>query len=638
MLRLSAGTAGTLRSYLAALACLGAALLLRAAAAPFVGLRYPYVTIYIAILVCARYFGSGPAIAVSLAGGVAATWLFAPPGYPFLPSVDSIGVILYFVVSGLAVILIHWQRRDRALAEANARLADQALQNLLAETEQRERERKLSALLRALVESSDDAIISKDLNGIIQSWNRGAESIFGYTSAEAIGQPITIILPPDRAHEEHDILERIRHGGRVKHFETVRSRKGGAPIPVSLTSSPIYDAAGRIVGASGILRDIGEARELEEQLRQKQKMEGLGVLAGGLAHDFNNILTGIMGNASLALREAQGPVAQRIQEVLNASERAAVLVRQMLAYAGKGRFVLTATNISEEVRQITPLLESSISRLVTIDLQLAPDLPPIEADRSQIQQLIMNLALNGAEAIGEAPGILTVATWARETDQERQVILQVGDTGAGMDEEVKARIFDPFFTTKFTGRGLGLAAVIGIIRGHKGSISVDSSPGRGSSFTIVFPAAAGARAVHPAAEETGELRGYGNILVVDDEELVRNMARYTLEHLGYSVETVPDGLAAVETFSRKPADFDAVLLDLTMPRMNGEQALDRLRAIRPEIPVVLSSGFSEGEALERFRDRGLSAFLQKPYTATALARKIKTALQKQGRVPPGARD
>jgi len=562
-----------------------------------------------------------------LGGGLAA-YLFGPSGDQFLPTLGSIGLPLYFLVAVVAIAVVDRQRRDRELAERNATLADQALQSLLAETEERERERRLSAQLRAIVESSDDGIFSKDLNGIVQSWNRGAETIFGYAAAEIVGQRITVILPADRLHEDSDIVERIRHGGRVKHFETIRKRKDGTLIPVSLTVSPIHNAAGEIVGASQVVRDMTEARDLEQQLRQKQKMESLGVLAGGIAHDFNNLLTGIMGNATLAMRESSGPTAERLMEVLNASERAASLVRQMLAYAGKGRFVPEPLNLSAQVNAILPLVRASLSRLITLDLRLAENLPFIEADSSQLQQVIMNLAINGGEAIGESPGTLTVATFARESDRERQVVLQVSDTGAGMDDQVKTRIFDPFFTTKFTGRGLGLAAVLGIIRGHKGSISVDSERGKGSTFTVVFPATARQREKPGRPEAEPEVRGYGTILVVDDEELVRNMARYTLQQLGYTVAVAEDGQAAVDRFTQAPDSFDAVLLDLTMPAMNGEEVLRRLRAIRADIPIVLSSGYTEAEAMGRFESQDLCAFLQKPYTATALARKIKAAVKK----------
>jgi PAS domain S-box-containing protein len=507
-----------------------------------------------------------------------------------------------------------------------AGLAAERLEQLTVEVSRRERDQTFAAQLRDIVESSEDAIISKDVNGIICSWNHGAERLFGYSKEESIGQPISLVVPEDRLREEAGILARIGEGLPVKHFETMRCRKDGRLIHVSLTISPVRDAGGRIVGASHIARDITERVELEEQLRQTQKLESLGVLAGGLAHDFNNLLTGVMGNASL-MAEELGPessAAPRLSEILIASERAAQMVRQMLAYAGKGRFVMQRLDVSAQIAEIVPLIRTSLPPSVQLELDLAKDLPAIESDASQIQQLIMNLATNAGEAI-EGHGTVTITTSARHPDPEHQVVIEVKDTGCGMDAATRARIFDPFFTTKFTGRGLGLAAVLGIIRSHNGSISVESTPGGGSTFTVVLPATASD--VEPAQRDPQlELRGVGRVLVVDDEDLVRTMARTALERCGYTVELAAEGLLAVQAVSARPAYFDAVLLDLTMPAMSGDEVLKEIHAIRSDIPVILSSGLSDSEALRRFEHRGLAGFLQKPYTATVLARKVKQAI------------
>ena len=603
--------------YTAALAYASGAMLARLALQPWLGARNPYFVVYPAVLICTRSWGVGPGVFVLLTGTAA-----------LIGDRDWVRILLLLIVGAVTIWVVEALRRAHASAEENARVAEERLQQLREEAAQRAREETISAQLRAVVESSGDAIISKDLNGIIQSWNLGAEQIFGYPAAEAIGQPSSLLLPPGRGHEEADIMERIRGGGLVKHFETVRLRKDGKEIHVSLTISPVHDAAQKLVGASHIARDITERKELEEQLRQSQKMESLGVLAGGLAHDFNNLLTGIMGNASLAvddLSEAD-PARSHMSEILHASERAALLVRQMLAYAGKGRFVIERVNLAAQAAEIVPLVRTSISRLVDLELRLAQELPEVEADRSQMQQLIMNLTVNAAEALGDRPGAVTITTYSRTTDAELQVVLEVKDTGCGMDAETQARAFDPFFTTKFTGRGLGLSAVMGIIRAHRGTISVESAPGKGSTFTVVLPAMA-----PDTAESRPDLHGDGNILVVDDEELVRRMARFTLERCGYTIELASDGKSAVEAFAARPRDFAAVLLDLTMPVMNGEEALERIQQIRSDVPVLLSSGFSEGEALRRFQDRGFAGFLQKPYTATALARKIQHAVSLNGK-------
>jgi PAS domain S-box-containing protein len=590
-------------------------MLLRLALQPLLGARNPYFVVYPAVLVCTRSWGVGPGVFVLVTGSAGTAALIGDR--------DWVRILLLLIVGAVTIWVVEALRRAHASAEENARVAEERLQQLGEEAAQRAREETISAQLRAVVESSGDAIISRDLNGIIQSWNLGAEQIFGYPAAEAIGQPISLLLPTDRSHEEPDIMERIRGGGLVKHFETIRRRKDGKEIPVSLTISPVHDATQKLVGASHIARDITERKELEEQLRQSQKLESLGVLAGGLAHDFNNLLTGIMGNASLAFDDLSGsnPARSHMSEILHASERAALLVRQMLAYAGKGRFVIERVNLTTQVAEIVPLVRPSISRLVDLELRLGQDLPGVEADRSQMQQLIMNLIINAAEAIGDHPGAVTISTYSRASDAEMQVVLEVKDTGCGMDAETQARAFDPFYTTKFTGRGLGLSAVMGIIRAHRGTISVESAPGKGSTFTVVLPAMA-----PDTAESRPDLHGDGNILVVDDEELVRRMARFTLERCGYTIELASDGKSAVEAFAAHPLAFSAVLLDLTMPVMNGEEALERIRQIRSDVPVLLSSGFSEVEAVRRFQDRGFAGFLQKPYTASALARKIQNVV------------
>jgi len=599
----------TPRRYAAALACVAVAMAARKVLDPIMGAEFPYLLQFVAVLGCAHYLGFGPAVA-----GMALASL--PPVYNGI----KLGKPVQYwatlpVVCGVSVLLVWLLARQRHLGGQMA--------------SHREGEERYSAQLRAIVESSADAIISKNLEGVIESWNSGAEQLFGYTAEEAIGKSMTLVVPPDRTHEESDIIERIRHGGRVTHFETVRVRKDGRQIDVSLTISPIRDAQGNVVGVSHVARDISEQRKLEAQMRQAQKLESLGVLAGGLAHDFNNLLTGILGNASLVLEDVpeNHPARGRVQEIIDAGERAAVLVRQMLAYAGKGRFVSQRLDLSRQISEILPLIRASLPPGVRLDLHLDPSLPMVDADPAQTQQVILNLAVNAAEAVGQAGGSVAITTGRREADSEMQVIVQVRDTGCGMDEATRARIFDPFFSTKFTGRGLGLAAVLGIIRAHRGSIDVESAPGRGSTFTVVLPACEGLELAE-GVEQQALVRGYGTILVVDDEELVRNMARFTLERAGYAVETAPDGTSALEIFTARGHEFHAVLLDLTMPVLNGDETLQALKRIRDDIPVLLTSGFSENEALKHYADRGIAGFLQKPYTATTLTRKLKQALRK----------
>jgi CheY-like chemotaxis protein len=336
-----------------------------------------------------------------------------------------------------------------------------------------------------------------------------------------------------------------------------------------------------------------------------------------------------------------------IEGVVTAGERAAVLTRQMLAYSGKGRFVIERVDISELVTEMLPLLKSSIPRTITLQTRLQATLPPIEADTAQLQQIFMNLVINAAEACGERSGTVSISTAAQEVDDYHMrstfglaalqpgnyVSLEVSDTGEGMDEETRARIFDPFFTTKFTGRGLGLSAVLGIIRAHKGAIHVYSERGQGSTFQVLFPAAAArqpgpeARHHEPARFSSRAGGGSGTVLLIDDEEMVRGMGRSALERAGYRVLEAENGSAAINIVSEHGDDIDTVILDLTMPVMSGAETLEALRRLRPGLAIVLSSGFSEIEASLRFGAHRLSAFLQKPYTAAQLTEAVSSAIR-----------
>jgi signal transduction histidine kinase len=386
-----------------------------------------------------------------------------------------------------------------------------------------------------------------------------------------------------------------------------------------------------------------ERKTLEEQMRQSQRLESLGLLAGGVAHDFNNLLTGILGNASLALEILNPPEPARsmLESIVQASERAADLTRQLLAYAGKGRFYVRSVNVAAVVREISELMRTSIPRTVKFVLELDEHLPPVEADSTQLQQLVMNLVLNGGEAIGDRTGTLRVVTRLEHLEPGSAlttngaglkpgpyICIEVQDTGCGMDDDTLAQIFDPFFSTKFFGRGLGLAAAMGITRGHNGHIEVKSSPGQGSTFRVWLPlAAAPAEAEHKDVHRGAEdLSGWGTVLIIDDEEVVRSTAKAVLERYGYTVHDAVDGRDGLELFQRIQDRVSLILLDLTMPEMSGEETFDQLKSIRPDVPIILTSGYDESEATRRFEGKGVGGFLKKPYTADTLARKIKASL------------
>jgi PAS domain S-box-containing protein len=505
------------------------------------------------------------------------------------------------------------------------------------EFSERKRLEAANSQLAAIVQSSEDAMVSKDLTGTIQTWNSGAERVYGWEAAEAIGRNISFLLPPGRANEEQEILSTLRRGEHVEHFETTRQRKDGRLIDVSVGIAPIRDASGRIIGASHVARDVTERKAFELQMQQAQRLESLGVLAGGIAHDFNNLLTGVIGNASLIaeMLPPADPVKPLVEDVTAAAERAAALTAQLLAYSGKGQFVVGPVDIDRLILEINSLVKASISKNVGVVLNLHHNAPTIDADQTQMHQLLMNIILNAAEAIGEdRHGTVWVRTGSQFLDEEairtrfpteglmpgEYAIAEVRDDGCGMDEDTKGRIFDPFFTTKFMGRGLGLAAAQGIVRAHRGAIRVQSTPCEGSIFTVLLPASATARRSMVAASK-------GTVLVVDDEDVVRKTARICLEKHGYRVLTASTGLEAVERYKEARSEISLVLLDLTMPVMGGEEALRQLRQEGATIPVILSSGYTEADACRRFAADNLAGFVQKPYSSAQLVEKLETALK-----------
>jgi signal transduction histidine kinase/CheY-like chemotaxis protein len=388
---------------------------------------------------------------------------------------------------------------------------------------------------------------------------------------------------------------------------------------------------------------IEERKRIDDDLRQTQKLESIGVLAGGVAHDFNNLLVGILGNASLALDMLPGesPAHPLLQDVLLGGQRAAALTRQLLAYSGRGRSLIHPLNLSDLVREISHLIQPSIPKIVRLRLDLDRDLPDIEGDSSQLQQLIMNLVINGAEAIGEKAGVVEVTTRPCEVGEEsfqrsilpaaiqpgRYVCLEVKDGGAGMDPQTISKIFDPFFTTKLTGRGLGLAAALGIVRGHHGGIEVESVPGEGAAFRVYLPTLESPVRKPQDTASPENLSGTGVILLVDDEAVVQSFARNCLERFGYKVRLAGNGQEAVEAFRRTPDEISLVILDMTMPIMGGEETFLALRRIHPGVRIILSSGYNEAETIRRFAGKDIAGFVQKPYTATELAQKVKVALR-----------
>ncbi len=472
---------------------------------------------------------------------------------------------------------------------------------------------------------------------------------------ELVGQGIFDFVHPDSmAATEERIAAVYAKSSDPGWVESIFLRRDGASFPVEVASARIDwkgDPAGLVVfnDITGRRQAEERRRRLEQRIEEAQRTESLAVLAGGVAHDFNNLLVGILGNADLALMELQGDstARERIKGVELAARRAADLARQMLAYSGKGHFVVDELDLQALLRESSHLLDASISKRVAIRYRLCDRAITVRGDATQIRQVLMNLITNAAEAMGESGGDITISSELRDYDAAALALLQaapeakpgtyavvaIHDTGVGMDEATLRRIFDPFFTTKFTGRGLGLAAVQGIVRGHEGTIQVESQPGEGSTFRLLLPAhTESARRQSEAPERPAPPREgpAGTVLIVDDEETVLVVGSTMLEHAGFEVLTAPGGRAAVDLLRRDPHAIDCVLLDLSMPLMDGRECFQLLREIRPDIRVVLSSGYNEQEAVDRFEHEGLAGFIQKPYRATDLSAIIRQACDEEG--------
>jgi PAS domain S-box-containing protein len=535
------------------------------------------------------------------------------------------------------------EERTEALADANRMLEE-------------ERRR-----YRELFDYTPGGCAVTNADGIIREANFGVAGLLNVPRERLAGKPITLyVSEADRrlvrtwlASFAGEIASAKRTSEAATGLATKEIElqpRAGAPFPAAVTVAPIRTTDGIVQGFYWLCQDITERKraeaertQLDARLQGAQRLESLAVLAGGVAHDLNNLLTTMLGNADMAAAQvaAESPTHTHLDAITVAARRAADLSNQLLAFSGKGRFVVEPVSLQTLIREMQPLLETAVSSRCRIEYDLSPA-AVIEADLTQIRQIVTNLIMNAAEATGEHggtievrvgsvvcdPGDLAKCVLGQDLPGGSYACVEVSDTGCGMTPEVQERIFEPFFSTKRKGRGLGLAAVLGIVRGHRGALEVVSSPGRGATIRVFFPmtsrSVAAAGAGPPAAVS---IRRSGTVLVVDDETSLRTVAHSILESAGFTVLTAVDGVDAVEVFQAHVGEIRAVLLDLTMPRMCGVEALHHLREIDSEVLVVLTSGFSEQECVGHVTGDRRTRFLQKPYRKADLVGLLHDALE-----------
>ena len=596
-----------------------------------------------AIMPTEDQFRAGPHRALPLAIGTrrweilyrpTVSWAASPAARP-AGLILLAGLVITALFAGfLSSVSRHTRHIEHEVAERTAELS--------------ESRRQLHSLVQALPGMAYRGRYEKELTVLYAS--EGTLALTGYAPEELISGRVQfreIISPDDLAHVRERTRAALDDHSAFEVEYRIHARDGREKWVLS-RGRGIYADDGRLLFFEGLAIDITARKQaeaakiaIERKLLESQKLESLGLLAGGIAHDFNNLLAGILGNANLArfVPGVGADVADHLRKIEAAAARAAELCQQMLAYSGRGRFVIEAVDLGRLVRDTLPLLKSSIPTHANLELMLAPEPTVVMADSTQIRQIVMNLILNAADALGAVGGDIVVSTGRRLVDGEflaaarvgetlapgEYVFFEVRDTGCGMSPDTLAKIFDPFFTTKFTGRGLGLAAVLGIVRGHGGGLRVQSEPGRGSTFTLLLPPTT-ERLHVPGETSATPWRRAGKILVIDDEAPVRDVAAELIRTFGFTVVTAVDGTDGIARFREDPSGFDLVFLDLTMPGLDGGETLVGLRAIAPAVRVLLVSGYSENERIAQLAAGGPLLFMQKPFTRGKLERKLREIL------------
>jgi PAS domain S-box-containing protein len=541
------------------------------------------------------------------------------------PVAGSAGVIVLSAIRDVS---------DRKRIEEELRRANQELDK------RKSRElRDYQTRIALIVDSSQDAIIGKNLDGMVTHWNRGAEQMYGYTAAEIIGKPVAMLAPPERADEIPEILRKIRHGERVDYFESVRITKDKRKLNVSISISPVYDAEGAIVGASTIARNITAQKKAEEQLRRSQKMEAIGRLAGGVAHDFNNLLGIVTACSELLRNKVDAEGVELIENIREAAKRGASLTRQLLAFSRRQPIQTQVLDLNDRLKQVskllTPLMRDDVEILHLPRSQNAI----VEVDPGQLDQIVVNLAVNARDAMPRG-GRLILETAVFDFDEAfarehpsmsagRYVMLAISDSGMGMNEATRSRIFEPFFTTKETGKGtgLGLATVYGIVKQSGGHIWVYSELGQGTTFKIYLPSAE--KKLGPEAERPPDAlpprRDGLTVLLAEDDAMMRRLTRKLLEQHGYKVIEAEDGKAAIDGIAASQVPIDLALTDVVMKGMTGPELVLHLIDSYPNMKVVYMSGYTGELVAHQGLDGGIR-LLEKPFTRAALLKILDEVL------------
>ncbi|MDX8391126.1 MAG: response regulator [Mariprofundaceae bacterium] len=532
------------------------------------------------------------------------------------------------------------KRAELELAAANASLEERVAERTRELNQANAKLERRQHTLQTLLNNAPVAIWMADANRKVHFVNQTFLDVQGIDKNEILAAQDYYRLLPTKIRKTWKDSDAACFQRGLVHSREHLSGKGGSVHIFDVVRAKVMGEADRLVG---IAIDVTRQLELQAQMEHAQRLESLGVLAGGIAHDFNNLLAIIMANAGLAQRslEQTESVSDALNKIIHASQRAADLCKQMMTYAGKGECETHVINLSELVTSMNDLMRISISRNISIKHDFSEKPLAVKADQTQIQQVLMNLVINAAEAIGEnSPGQITIKTGTMQADRDylrgavsddgaaagEYYFAEVADDGCGMNEETSDHLFDPFFTTKFSGRGLGMSAILGIIRNHHGAIKVDSEIAKGTTIRVLFPIARLAQQIPVIADEfVSGWRGNGTALIVDDEPDVRELASVLMEGMGFDVLEAENGLVAIEEFHQNKDKISVVLLDLTMPGMDGEACFRELRAMNPDLRVVLSSGYSKNEVATRFAGKGVTGFVQKPYSLDAFEEIIEAA-------------